>query len=294
MFCGSAESVRRLLAPGEVTALERLEERQREVRRGALIQRENDPVGELYVLRRGWVLSYAMLIDGSRQILRIHFPGEFIGTTSAVYKKAPNTLLALTDLTVCPFDKRSLKALLEDHPRLAGLMYLISQAERVSLTDRLASLGRTSARSRVGALLLDMLDRLRLIDAEVGDSFPLRLTQEEIGDATGLTAVHVNRMMRALVEAGLIERANGAIRILDETTLARESNYVNRYTGLDLSWLPRRRAKRAFALTEPDVSNAAWRLLIRSKPIRTGCRATLRPPWRRSPAKMAGRWSATR
>lgn len=226
------------LTPREIAALERLEERQREVKRGTMLQRENDAVGELYVLRKGWVLSYSMLVDGSRQILRIHFPGEFIGTTSAVYRQAPNTLLAITDLTVSPFDKRQLKALLDEHPRLAGLMYLVGQAERVTLTDRLASLGRASARARVGALLLDMLNRLRMNDPAVTDSFPLRLTQEEIGDATGLTAVHVNRMLRALQEAKLIDRSAGNIRVLDEARLARESNYVNRYPLIDLSWLP--------------------------------------------------------
>lgn len=226
------------LTPGEVAALEKIEERQREVKRGTMLQRENDAVSELFVLRKGWVISSAMLVDGSRQILRIHFPGEFIGSSAAVYKHAPNSLLAVTDLTVSPFDKRALKALLAEHPRLAGLMYLVGQAERVTLTDRLASLGRASARARVGALLLDMLNRLRMNDPAITDSFPLRLTQEEIGDATGLTAVHVNRMLRALEEAKLIERRNGTIRFLDEERLARDSNYVNRYPLIDLSWLP--------------------------------------------------------
>ena len=226
------------LTRSEIAALERLEERQREVKRGTLLQRENEDVGELFVLRHGWVSSYTMLADGSRQILRLHFPGDFVGTASTVYDKAPSSLAAITDLIVCPFDKRALRTLHEEHPRLAALISLITQAECVSLTDRLASLGRTSAKARVGALLLDMRDRLRTMDADIVDSFPLKLTQEEIGDATGLTGVHVNRMMRALAEDGLIARANGKITILDTDALAEASNYVNRFARLDLSWLP--------------------------------------------------------
>ncbi|MDP1109108.1 hypothetical protein, partial [Klebsiella pneumoniae] len=75
------------------------------------------------------------------------------------------------------------------HPRVAGLIYIVSQIERVSLTDRLASLGRTSAKARVGALLLELRNRQRTTDKSIVDEFTLGLTQEEIGDATGLTAV---------------------------------------------------------------------------------------------------------
>ena len=226
------------LTRSEIVALDRLEERVREIKRGTLVQRENDDVSELFVLRHGWVISYTMLADGSRQILRLHFPGDFIGTAGTVYDQAPNSLAAVTDLVVCPFDKRALQALHDDHPRLAALIFLITQAEHVSLTDRLASLGRTSAKARVGALLLDMRDRLRTMNKAIVDSFPLKLTQEEIGDATGLTGVHVNRMMRALAEDGLIARGNGNVTILDEQALTEASNYVNRFARLDLSWLP--------------------------------------------------------
>ena len=109
---------------------------------------------------------------------------------------------------------------MEEQPRVATLMFLLSQAERSALTDRLASLGRTSAKARLAAFLLDMADRLRLMDDAVIDRFDLRLTQEEIGDATGLTSVHVNRMFRELEREGLIGRENGNIILKDEEPAA--------------------------------------------------------------------------
>ena len=69
----------------------------------------------------------------------------------------------------------------------------------------------------------------------------LGLTQEEIGDATGLTAVHVNRMLRQFEEEGMIARDAGRVRFRDERALARSANYVDRYEGLDLGWLPESR-----------------------------------------------------
>lgn len=226
------------LTDSEHQALHRLEERQRVLRRGATLQRENESADELFVLRKGVMMSSVLLDDGSRQILRFLFPGDMIGTASLVYRDAPETLTTLSEATVCPFEKGAFSELTAAHPRLAGLIYVVSQIERVALTDRLASLGRTSAKARVGALLLELRNRQRTTDKSIVDEFTLGLTQEEIGDATGLTAVHVNRMLRQLEDDGMIARTGGKVRLLDDAALAHASNYVDRFEGLDLSWLP--------------------------------------------------------
>lgn len=229
------------LTDREKHALGSLEDHQRDLPRGTTIVRENDPTDEIYVVRHGWVMSYVILDDGSRQILRLHFPGDMIGMSSTAFAEATETLVTLSDAVICPFEKAALRIVFEEHPRLAALFHIVAQAERVSLTDRLASLGRTSAKARVAALLVDVLMRLRFLNKQIVDTIPFKLTQEEIGDATGLTAVHVNRMMRALSEEGLIARRDGHVHIRDEAALAQTANYVNRYAELDLRWLPKPR-----------------------------------------------------
>lgn len=226
------------LSDTEKAALTRLEESPRRVKRGAIIQRVNETITELFVVREGRVMSYVILPDGSRQILRVYFPGDFIGSASTVYNKAPESLVALSDAVVCPFDKQALRRLLEEHPRLAALLFLLSNAERVALTDRLASLGRTSAKARVASFLLDIFDRLRVTDDAITDTFDLKLTQEEIGDAIGLTSVHVNRMIRQMEQDGLISRSQGRFTLHDIPQLEEIGHYSNRYKDMDLDWLP--------------------------------------------------------
>lgn len=223
----------------ERKSLEKLEERQRHLRRGAILQRENEVGGELYILRKGLMMSYVLLDDGSRQILRFLFPGDMLGVSSIIYREAPETLCALSDCVVSPFDRSQLSQLFIGHPRLSAMILVYCQIERVALTDRLAALGRTSAKARVAALLLELRNRLRATDKSVTDAFALGLTQEEVGDATGLTAVHVNRMLRQLEEEGLIAREAGRVTLLDEASLGRAANYVNRFERLDLGWLPK-------------------------------------------------------
>ncbi len=226
------------LTENERAALARLEERPRELRRGTILLRENDPFSELYVLQRGMAMSYVLLDDGSRQILRFLFPGDMLAVSALVYRDSPETIVTLTDCTVCPFDRSVIGALITDHPRLSAIIMVVNQIEKVALTDRLAALGRTSAKARIAALLLEIRNRMRMTDKTIGNAFTLKLTQEEVGDATGLTAVHVNRMLRQLEEDGLIARDNGRVTLTNEAQLARAANYINRFDGLDLRWLP--------------------------------------------------------
>lgn len=227
-----------VLTANERQALERLEERKRAVARGATLQREHDRAGEMYILRSGMLMSSVLLVDGSRQILRFHFAGDMIAVSGLAYREASETISALSDCVVCPFERSTFAAVVADHPRLAALIMVCNQIERAALTDRLAVLGRTSAKARVAAILIDLRNRMRVLDPGIGSGFTLGLTQEEIGDATGLTAVHVNRMLRQLEDEGMIAREAGRVTFTDERALEQAANFVDRYAGLDLGWLP--------------------------------------------------------
>jgi CRP/FNR family transcriptional regulator, anaerobic regulatory protein len=228
------------VSPAEQEALDRLEEQDRSVRRGAVVISENDSPRELFIVREGWLHSSVVLGNGSRQIMRFHFRGDILGLPLLAFRDSPETLTAVTDVTLCPFGRDRLGALIADHPRLAALLLSLAVAGRVSLSDRLASIGRTSARARVSVLICEIYRRLRLLGLAKDGSIQLPLTQEDIGDATGLTAVHVNRMMRALVEDGLIDRNGPQLRVLNERQLCIEANYLDR-TEIETSWLPQPR-----------------------------------------------------
>ncbi|XAF97911.1 Crp/Fnr family transcriptional regulator [Sphingomonas sp. NY01] len=226
------------LTPGERNTLIQIEERTRTVSRGAVLLREHDRMDELFVVREGMMMAYVLLDDGSRQIVRFLFPGDIFALSALVYRGSPDTVVALSTAVLSVIDRSTIARLSEEHPRLLCLLLVLNQIERVAATDRMAGLGRTSARARVATLLLDLRNRMRRADMDIDAIFPLRLTQEEIGDATGLTAVHVNRMLRQLEEDGMIARESGRVVIRDEAALARETNYVDRYNKLDLGWLP--------------------------------------------------------
>ena len=226
------------LTPEEIARLETLEAHPVAVARHRTIRKEDERSRHAYVLQSGWAMSSMLLADGSRQILRLHLPGDIMAMPSVALRREVEKIEALTDCIIAPFDKNVLQSLFTDFPRLAATMFLFAQVERLAYGERLASVARTSAKARIAFLLIDILERLRASDPGIGDSFEMPLTQEQIGDLTGQTAIHANRMWQALVEDGLVARRGDIFTIPAETRLRALAQYVNRFDDLDFSWLP--------------------------------------------------------
>lgn len=209
------------LSDAELAIVEAFKSGDRVVRAGTDLYAQGEPCKELYTVVSGWVFQYKLLEDGRRQIARVALPGDFVGFQPDLSANLDHAAQALTDARLCVFPREGMLALFRAHPELAiRLTWMIARDEGQA-RERLTSLGRRTARERVAHFLLELFYRLRLRDAEpVGASIPLPLTQEHLGDALGLTAVHVNRTLRQLREDGLIRIADRTLHVLDPDGLA--------------------------------------------------------------------------
>ena len=226
------------LTEEERDALDWAERREVRVPSGMVLMEQGGGVDQLYVVQQGWLHSSIELKSGGRQILRFHYPGDLIGTSSIAWSQAANTLTAVSDCVVSELSKVNLGRIFKAQPRLAGLLYAMAAAENVAMCDRLASIGRTDAIERLATLLLDILARLRVTAGGVIESFDLPLTQKDIGDAVGLTKVHVNRTLGEMERRGMIERNGRRVRIVNETELVAFTGFVDRYAFVQTDWLP--------------------------------------------------------
>lgn len=188
--------------------------------RRSLIRREGDPATCVWLLHDGWVGAALDLPNAKRQLIKIHLPGDVLGSTSMCLVHAGDTLEALTDVHASPVPFAALGQLYDEDPRLAAAAFTLSvQKERLALMHRLAMIGRTSAYERVAGLLLDLLERGRVAGIVAGNAVACPLTQEQIADVIGLTNVHVNRIVRRLNDDGLIDGTHGRFVVLDEPRL---------------------------------------------------------------------------
>lgn len=95
-------------------------------------------------------------------------------------------------------------------------------------------LGRARARERISHLFCELKTRLEIVDLAEKDRFDLPLTQEEIADTVGLTAVHVNRMLRQMKDEGLVRNGtNRRLMIVDESQLERISSFTPSYLHVE-------------------------------------------------------------
>ncbi len=165
---------------------------------------EGEPCKHLYLLTRGWALRYKLLSDGRRQILGFVIPGDFFGLRATLFDVADDTVQSLTECTICRIPGEDFVAVLRDHPRLGMAIVWSIVREYSVLAEHLVSLGRRSALERTAHLLMELLNRLQLVQLAGEKDFELPLTQEILADALGLSIVHVNRTLRRLRQQGLI------------------------------------------------------------------------------------------
>lgn len=208
-----------------------------EVPRNAVFRAEASADRAVYLLVDGWALSSMLLRNGERQILKLHLPGDMLGSTSMVVERMVDSLTALTPVTVRKVPLEVLGEAMGRAPRLMAFMMLASQKERVALMDRMATIGRSTAIARLASFLLDLNERLQLIGQAREGRFELRITQEQLGDMLGLTAVHVNRMVREMERRGLIERNGTNMRLADVAGLNSIAALPPRRMAADAGWL---------------------------------------------------------
>ncbi len=177
---------------------------------------EGDEGGDLYVVIEGWMFQYQILSDGRRQILDFAQPGSVLGFVSPTDSTLSHTAESLTGATVVVIPRDRLLELCRSDPKFS--IHLMSvAAESLNLAyESITDVGRRTAREAVAHLLLRLHARIRAqCPRGSGDSVMIPLTQEHIGDALGLTAVHVCRTLRRLRQDGILNLSNGMLVVLD-------------------------------------------------------------------------------
>ena len=108
-------------------------------------------------------------------------------------------------------------------------------------------LGRRNAYSRTAHLFCELLTRYEAVGLTRDDSFELAISQADLGDALGLSIVHVNRVLQRLRGERLIEMKNRRVTVLDRDRLetAAEFDPTYLYPTMAASVAPRRAFRRA-------------------------------------------------
>ncbi len=206
--------------PGLAIA-ERFATGHRNVLAGQEIYAEGEPCDDLYIVTDGWVFQHQILEDGRRQILDFALPGALLGFQSDSRGEMPHTAEALTAVTVAVIPRDRLGEMFAREPQFAIRVVSAAAGALNTAYESLTDVGRRTAREAVAHLLLRQFTRICARHPQTaGAPIPFPLTQEHIGDALGLTAVHVCRTLRALREENVLRLCGGSLTVIDPEALA--------------------------------------------------------------------------
>lgn len=202
-----------------------------------IIVRQQTPLTQCTLLLDGFVERYKDAPDGRRQILAIHVPGDFVDLHSYPLKRLEHSVAALTDVRVAFFPHAAVRALTAQSATLTELLWRSTLIDAAINREWIVSVGARGAAVRLAHLFCEMhvrLDRVGMVEhADAAARFPLPLTQLDLADATGLTAVHANRMLRQLREQGLVLFKHGSVELPDIAALRAFAQFDPSYLFLD-------------------------------------------------------------
>jgi CRP-like cAMP-binding protein len=185
------------------------------VKRGKQITQQGQVGHRAYVLQAGWACSYKDLPNGTRQIISFPIPGDCVGLRSVLLQTADHSFTALTDAVVTPVEGGHILECVSEYPRLGAAILWATSRDEAMIVEHLVSIGRRSAIERTAHFFIELAERLSFVGLASGTEFECPLTQFVLADALGLTAVHINRVLRQLRELDLLTLHKGSVRIHD-------------------------------------------------------------------------------
>jgi CRP-like cAMP-binding protein len=201
----------------------------RELHAGSYIVRERDQIKNCCILLSGFAFRSKIVGNGGRQILSIHVPGDIVDIQHAMLRIADHNIQMLTTGEVALFPAAAVEEIAFKHPTIGHALWLETLVDGSIFREWITNVGRRDARTRISHLLCEFTVRLHTAGLTEGHRYELPMTQEQLGDATGLTAVHVNRTMQGLRTEGLISSDKRAITIEDWKRLTTVGDFDTAY-----------------------------------------------------------------
>ncbi|HEV7440258.1 MAG TPA: Crp/Fnr family transcriptional regulator [Methylobacterium sp.] len=194
---------------------------------------EGDPPRDVNLILDGWACRYKTLEDGRRQIIAFFLPGDTCDPHTLTFREMDHSLGALTAVTLAEISRESLHSLGETSPRVGQALVWTMLVALAVQREWTVSLGQRTALERLGHLLCELFVRLQAVGLTDGNSCEMPLTQVDLGDATGLSNVHVNRVLQELRSSGLIALKGRVLTIPDLERLQAVSLFSAAYLHLD-------------------------------------------------------------
>lgn len=170
----------------------------------------------VYTVTGGTLRLQRDLSDGRRQVIGFALPGDFIGLS--MDERFSFSADALTQATLCSFDRQKYLSLMGEHPALTSRLHQFASHELSIAQEHMVILGRRKAEERVVAFLLRWRERLERISGRSA-TIHLPMGRQDIADHLGLTIETVSRTFARMMREKILLDVPQGVRVLDEQRL---------------------------------------------------------------------------
>ena len=206
-----------------------LPHRLRRLDAGAYLVREGDQPTQCTVLVSGYAYRQKVTGTGSRQILAVCIPGDAVDLQNMFLDVSDHSVQLLTQATVADVPREMMQELVLTRPAIGTAIIELTLVDASILREWVVNVGRRDARARIAHILCEFAVRLESRGLTTDHGYELPMTQEQLADATGLTSVHVNRVLKSLEAEGLITRKRRQIHFDDWRALQDAGDFSRRY-----------------------------------------------------------------
>ena len=221
------------LSEGERAAILRLPMQLMSLRADQDIVREGDRPSRCCALLEGFTCTYKVTHAGKRQIMAFHIAGDIPDLQSLHLPTLDNSVQTLTPCRVGFIQHEDLHGLCHAQPRLAGAFWRETLVDAAIFREWMLNIGRREAYGRLAHLLCELVTRMRAVGLVQDYTCELPMTQGELGDALGVSNVHVNRTLQDLRGAGLITLKGGSLVVFDWEGLKQAGEFNPAYLHLE-------------------------------------------------------------
>lgn len=216
----------------EEAAMRAIMSEPKQVRADKRLVRSGTDLDVSIILLDGIACRFKDLKNGERQITELHVPGDFVDLHSFTLKRLDHEIGTLTDVVIATVRHEELRRITENFPHLTRLYWYCTNVDAAIHREWEVSLGRRTALARVAHILCELSLRLEIVGLAKDGAYDLNLTQTDLAECVGLTAIHVNRTLRQLREDGVVTFRKGRVEIRDWQRLQRLADFNPNYLYL--------------------------------------------------------------
>lgn len=203
------------LSEEETAAIRDLPVREADIKADQDIVREGDSPSRMFFIAEGITCTYKLVNESKRQIVGFHLPGDAPDLQSVHLKKLDISIATMTPCKIGFVPHHAILALCDRFPRITSAFWRQTLIDAAIFREWVANVGQRSGPPKVAHVLCELFVRFRAVGLAKDDTIDFPITQTEIGEAVGLSTVHVNRSLKTLRDEGYFTFKDHTLQMLD-------------------------------------------------------------------------------